>query len=187
MSARDRDKMSTRAATIRTRLRRGVKHVDDLEKYIEEGYMKPLDEWDIEELARGRPRCRDGHFRGPAPKWLTIPVQREAKRRLLQHTFGEMASHVDTAVKVIVDLMKSEELDHNGKPLVDSRTKLAAAQFVIEHILGKPKASIEIDAQETVKDFLADALVIEDGQGGYQPAHPVTLEGEYEVMDDDEE
>lgn len=179
------DKLSTNPQTIRARLRRGVKHTKDLEIYIEQGHMKPLDEWDVEELARGRPRNSAGTFAGRAPEWLTIAVVKEAKRRLLQHTFGELASHVDSAVKVVVELMMSTDRDDNGKPVVDSKTKLAAAQFIIEHVKGKPQAHVEVDAGETVREFLASALLMEDpnNPGQYIEPYPI-IEGS--VVEDDD-
>lgn len=166
---------------IRNRLRRkGKKFEAELDLYQDEVYGKRIEEWDLEELSRGRPRDALGGFRGPAPKWITPLVVKEAKRRLLDHTLGSLAGHVELAVKTIGNLLASDEVDDFGRPVVDARTKLAAAQFVIENVIGKPKAILEIDGTDTVKQFLASALVLDDGT----PAHPV-IQGE--VVEDDEE
>lgn len=168
---------------IRNRLRRKTKKFEaELELYQDVAYGKRIEDWDLEELARGRPRTSDGHFRGPAPKWITPLVIREAKRRLLDHTYGSMAAHVDLAVQTVVKLLNSTEVDDWGRPLVDARTKLAAATFVIEHIIGKPKNTVEVDGTDTVRQFLAAALVLDDGT----PAHPV-IDGQFSEEDDDQE
>lgn len=167
---------------IRNRLRRkGKKFEAELDLYQDQVYGKRIEEWDLEELSRGRPRDSLGGFRGPAPAWITPLVVKEAKRRLLDHTLGSLAGHVELAVKAIGNLLESDEVDDFGRPIVDARTKLAAAQFVIENVVGKPKAIVEIDGSDAVKQFLASALVLDDGT----PAHPV-IQGEV-VEDDDEE
>jgi hypothetical protein len=179
----DESKLSRNPTQIRRRLRRRhSKFAADLDMYLEDVYQKPIEEWDLQELARGRPRSKDGTFKGRTPAWLSPAVTKEAKRRLLEHTFGELAGHVDQAVKAIGDLITSDEVDDNGKPLVDARTRLEAAKFVIENLIGKPKAIIEVEAGEAVRQFLAGALVLDDGS----PAHPV-IDGQFEVDDEEVE
>jgi hypothetical protein len=138
-------------------------------------YHKPISEWDMEELARGRPRNAQGSFIGRAPTWITPAIQKEAKRRLLDETFGNLAGHVDTAIKAIVQLIESEELDDKGRPIVDARTKLAAAMFVVENIIGKPKAIVEMQADDFTRQAIAAAIILDDGQ---EQDHFV-LEGEF--------
>jgi hypothetical protein len=170
--------LSTDPKQIRNRARRRLDKFDqEVELYLQ--HSKPIADWDLEELARGRPRDKDGKFRGPAPKWLTPAVTREAKRRLMDHTFGSLAGHVDAAIKAVAQLLSSTETDDFGKPIVDARTKLAAAQFVIENIIGKPTAVVEIGATDTVRQFLAAALVMPDGEPAYD------IEGSVVEDDDD--
>jgi len=175
--------LSTRPAQIRIRARRAAKAGSrDAEMYVEHVYRKPLHEWDLEELARGRPRDVNGHFTGSAPSWITPLVMKEAKRRLLNETFAQMASHVSLAVKTVVKLLKDTTVDDKGRPIVDARTKLEAAKFLIEHIVGKPKMLIESGSDSEVKAFLADALVMSDDD--LDAAHPV-IDGQF--YEDDEE
>jgi hypothetical protein len=145
-------------------------------------YKKDIEDWDVEELARGRPRSADGTFKGGGhPKWLTPVVVAEAKRRLLQQTYGKLAVHLDTAVKTVYDLMVSDEIDEKGRPIVDARTKLAAAQFIIEHFLGKPTQFVEAEVNDITKSAIAAAIVLDDGDG----QDHFVLEGE--LVDDEEE
>jgi len=178
-------KLSQEPKQIRNRLRRKhAKFATDLDTYQDVAYGKRIEDWDIQELAKGRPRNKNGTFSGQSPKWITAAVVREAKRRLMEETFGTLAGHMDLAIATVVKLLKSKEVDDWGKPIVDARTKLAAATFIIENILGKPKALVEVDASDTVKQFLAAALVMDDGQ----PAHPV-IDGQFteEEEDDDDD
>lgn len=176
--------LSVTPQQIRARIRRrGVNMSRDVDLYIEHAYKKPLAEWDLEELAKGRPRNKDGNFIGAPPKWVTPVVMREARRRLAQNAFGELAVHLPLAIQVVVKLMTSRALDEKGRPLVDAATKAKCAMWIGDHVMGKPKASVEIEGVDVVKSFLANALVLDDGE----PAHPVVDGQFYETPEDDEE
>lgn len=180
----DITKLSTDPAQIRRRIRRADGKISaDVDMYLKAKYDKPIEEWDLEELARGRCRDQNGQFRGQAPKWITPVVQKEARRRLLDHAFGTMAAHADLAITTIANLIKSDEVDDKGKPLVDARTRLQACIFILEHIMGKPKALVEVNAAEDhVRSALVPAIILRDGK----PKHsPVILEGQYEETDEE--
>jgi hypothetical protein len=181
---KDSSKLSKEPQQIRNRLRRkGKKFQEDLDMYAELAWHKPIAEWDIEELARGRPRDKGGKFRGRTPMWITPAVQQEAKKRLLNETMGKLSHHIDKAVVTIGNLMTSEEVDDKGKPIVDARTKLAAAQFILENFLGKPKAIVELTAGDETKSILASAIILDDG---LPQGHLEILDAEI-VEDDDME
>lgn len=181
---KDSSKLSRNPAQIRNRLRRKQKtNSEDFQMYTELVWKKPIEEWDNEELARGRPRDKNGKFVGKSPSWATPAIAAEAKRRLMTHTFGKLAGHIDQAVVVIGNLLVSEEVDDKGRPIVDAKTKLAAATFIIEHTLGKPKALIELTENETTKTAIAAAIVLEDGAP--QDAQHRIIDGE--LADDEEE
>lgn len=180
----DASKLSTNPAQIRRRLRRGKgKFEEDLALYAKHnGRWKPIEEWDLQELAHGKPRSKNGDFRGRKPKWITDEVAHEAKRRLMDETFTQIAEHMTVALRCIVNLIKNEDVDDNGRPVVDSATKLKASIFIIEHILGKPKAVVEIEAADFTRKMLASAIVLDDGQ---PQDMPVILEGSIIEKDDD--
>lgn len=174
--------MSTKPYQMRNRLRRAKKRAEktgddtdlkwEIARYSEVTGFKPVEEWDLEELAHGKPRNADGSFRGRPPTWITPEVTREAKKLLYTQTLGKMGAHVDTAVKVVANLMTNEETDDKGKPIVDARTKLAAAQFIIEHVVGKPDKVVTLDATDSARQMFAAAIVLDDGQPqGHLMAH----------------
>lgn len=183
--AKDPDKLSKRPAQIRNRLRRKHKTFQqDLEIYQKVTGWKPVEEWDLEELARGRPRNPNtGRFHGKPPSWLTTDIIVEAKKRLMDEAFGSLSSHLHAAIETVKKLMLSEEVDDNGKPIVDAATKLKAAMFIIENIIGKPKAVVEIAAVDLTKQILAKAILLDDGQ---PQDEQIILEGEFEEVDDDD-
>lgn len=183
--AKDPSKLSTKPSQIRNRLRRkGKKLEEDVRLYGEHAWGKQIEDFDLEELARGRPRAANGTFQGGRPKWLTPILQNEMKKRLMEKTYGMMAGHLEIAVKVMFELMTSEEIDLNGKPIVDARTKFAAAQFIIEHMIGKPQAMIKLETEISVaKEAIAAAIVLDDGQ----PQGHLAIEGEWTEADDEED
>jgi hypothetical protein len=176
--------LSKDPANVRKRIRRReVPLMRDMKTLA--SARKPIEEWDTEELARGRPRDKDGHFRGPSPKWITTFIMAEAKRRLQADALSTLGSYVLDAVKVIHDLMMSTARDDNGKPIVDAKTRLAAAMFIIEHTVGKPRQAIDVSADgDGYKAFLAGALKMVDTEGRLVDAHPV-IEGD--VVDEEGE
>jgi hypothetical protein len=179
---RPTERLSKNPAQVRNRIRR---RAHDLDRDVAILYKKPIEEWDLEELARGKPRNKKGNFSGRPPVWITPLIVKEAKRRLMDETFGDLAGYAKLALDVLQKLMKSEEVDANGRPLVDAKTKLTASIFVLEHILGKPKAVIELeDPKENQRMALAAAIVLDDGQ----PQGHLTkvIEGDFTEEDDGE-
>jgi hypothetical protein len=191
---KDESKLSQKPSQIRNRLRRAGKRAAktgdrkildyELALYQEVTGFKPVEEWDLEELAHGKPRNAGGGFGGRVPAWITPDVTREAKRRLYTHAFGKLGTHADLAIQTIKNLLVDEQVDDKGKPLVDARTKLDAAKFIVEHILGKPKEVVEINATDNARQVLASAIVLDDGR---QDSHLV-LEGEsWEQEEEDDQ
>lgn len=186
----DSSKLSRKPSQIRNRLRRGTALEEDIAIYAEVVWQKPVEEWDMAELAHGKPRNKSGTFAGAAPKWITRQVQQEAKRRLLTMTVAQLAGHTDIAIRAMANLITSEEVDDNGKPIVDARTKFAAAAFIIEHVIGKPTAIIQVDQVDDTRNALAAAIVLDDGmpQGHLpQPIEGEIVEDDMEEIDDDDE
>lgn len=189
---KDLDKLSTKPSQIRNRIRRAHKkakktgnwkvynyELEQLKLYDPD--FKPVEEWDFEELAHGKPRNKNGTFVGRAPVWVTPELVKEAKAILHKLTYGKLASHAEAAVGVIYNLMNNDDYDHNGKPVVDARTKLAAAQFIVEHVVGKPTAIVEVSATDETRQAFAAAIVLDDGspQGHLAlPAGEEPIEGE---------
>lgn len=140
---------------IRARARRAGKiHAAELQKLY-----KPLEEWDEEELARGRPRAADGTFRGTTPSWITREMHEAAMSRFKGIIEGKMRGETVTAMTLIHKILSDEELDEKGRPMVAAGTKLDAAKFLIEHAVGKPTQRMETDISVKLQGLLAMATV----------------------------
>lgn len=177
--------LSTHPTQIRNRLRRQTKHMDeDLEALYAATNYKPVDQWDLEELAKGRPRQgKNGSFRpGVKPTWITPKIHAEIRRRLMEEGFNSLASHLVPAIQCLADMLGNEQVDEWGTPIVSAKTKVEISKFIIEQILGKARQRIDLGAQPSFRDFLAGALVLPGGK----PAHPV-VEGTVVEDTDDEE
>lgn len=159
--------------------------------------MKPISEWDFEELERGRPRGPKGGFSGPAPKFMTRGMHEKIIDRYKSLVKEEMSKKAPSALKVLNHILLNEDEDEDGKPIVSANTKLDAAKLVLEHLLGKPKQETKTDISVALQGMLAHALVQPgpDGQGlrvvrGRAALASAELdedEVEGEIVDDDDE
>lgn len=142
-------------------------------------YNKPLREWDNEELARGRPRNKDGTFSGPPPQMVSAEVHEEAMERFTSIVRTGMRVATVDALKVLNNLLVDEELDNRGKPVVPAGTKADIAKFLVEHIIGKPTQRVESDVSIKLQGLMAAVMVNPNEiDGGYFPGHlpGVTME-----------
>lgn len=142
---------------LRQRARRKQKVADVDIAMLYDDY--PISEWDAEELARGRPRAKDGSFKGATPRWINRAVHEQIVKRFEEIVREEMNEHTVSALKIIGLLLENEEEDHKGRPVVSAGTKLDAAKFLIEHVVGKPKQRMETDISVKLQGILGHAMV----------------------------
>lgn len=128
---------------------------------------KPIDEWDYEELARGRPRAADGSFKGSKPAWIDRAMHEQIVKRFETIVREEMNAHTVEALQVINRVLTDEQIDEKGKPRTSSSTKLDAAKFLVEHIIGKPKQRTETDISVKLQGILGHAIVNPSQDGSY--------------------
>lgn len=120
---------------------------------------KPVEEWDLEELARGRPRNSAGKFSGPKPSWIKADVHERAMELFKQAIKTEMNALTPTATTAISHMLQNEEVDERGKPVVPFSVKLDAAKFLLEHTVGKPKQTIESELSVKLQGLLGTVMV----------------------------
>lgn len=166
-----------------------------------EALYKPIEDWDMEELARGRPRDIDGGFRGRKPGWITREVHERAMEMFIELTKSELGALAPAALDSLRWVLTSDETDERGKPIVPASAKNQASALVIEHVIGKPKQQIQADISVKLQGILAGVMVNpneavappeQGGMGGYQLAHypghtiPIGELGMPESSDDDD-
>lgn len=162
MGKKPRTEAEKEAKRLRARARRHGKRRDEA---IQKLY-KPVEEWDPEELARGRPRDKNGGFSGRTPGFITRAVHEEAIRRFTEITRADMRALVPEAMAVLRKILESEEKDDKGRPVVPAGVKLDAIKWTIEQLVGKPTQKMDVDISVRLQAVLAGAMVNvgEDGQ-----------------------
>lgn len=144
----------------------------------------PIDEWDEEELARGRPRNRAGTFSGPPPSWISAKVHEEAIKRFKDMSQADMRGIVPAAIARIKWIITEDGVDNDGKRIVPVSTAMEASKWVVEHLLGKPTQRIEADISVRLQGILAAAVI--DGQGQIQGSSGI-IEAGSQFRDEDDE
>lgn len=124
--------------------------------------FKPVKDWDMEELSRGRPRHQDGSFRGHKPTWVTQEIHQEALDRLKDGIRTGLRTHAVRAIEVLGEMLDSQAEDHRGRPLVPAAAKIDVAKFLVEHLVGKPVQPIQNDISIKLQGVLAAVLVQPD-------------------------
>lgn len=147
---------STSPKQVRARARRRGYLLDEEVNLV----TKPLDKWDLEELARGKCKRPDGTFApGPAPTWITPQMLEEAKKRFQDEVKSRMSQLVPDALDMLAKLMGSNERDARGRPIVPPNTKVEIAKFLMEHAVGKPEQRIKTDLSVQLQGLLAHVMV----------------------------
>lgn len=168
----------------RRRLNKGERIVDEVWNEL----YKPLEEWDPEELARGRPRNANGDFRGRPPKYITRELHERAMERFKLLIRSEMNFHTINALKTVQMVLENDEVDAKGKPIVPASAKMDAAKFLLEHIVGKPTQPTTSDISIKLQGILGTVMVNPmEVAGQYTPAHTGSRELGGNIYDPDEE
>lgn len=168
-------------ARARRRAARGSKSRKPIMSELEfEALYKPIEDWDLEELARGRPRDVDGGFRGRKPSWITREVHERAMEQFQLAIKTEMGVMGTTALDTLRYVLDNEDTDERGKPIVPASAKNQAAMFLLEHVVGKPKQQVQQDISVKLQGILGAVMVNpneglapaeQGGLGGYEIAH----------------
>lgn len=178
---RGQRELSTNPKYVRKRIRDSGK---DLHRDIGMLYGKPVEEWDFEELQRGRPRKPDGTFQGgPKPKWIDAVIMAEVRKRLQLMARDEIAAYTSAALDMFKRLMEDDSEDDNGRPVTPSTVKLQAATYILDQVAGKPTTKVELSGSVKLEQVLAEVMVNPDGED----AHPVIDGYVVEEEDDDDE
>ena len=141
---------------IRQRARRKLKNLSPDEQ--EALWGKDVSQWDLEELARGRPRAEDGSFRGKAPGFLSRQLHEEIIRRFEEIVRQEMNGYTVDALKMLEKVLDDETTDVKGRRNTPRSVQVEVAKFLIEHVIGKPKQRTEADISVKLQGILGMAI-----------------------------
>lgn len=177
---------------VRARLRRRAERYGGADpkgivttREVELLYKKPIEQWDNEELARGRTRDKNGGFMGSAPGFITREMQEKAFQLLTKKLRQENSVLSLTAQKIIAELLEDDERDENGRPITPAAVKAKLADSVLDRVLGKATTPIVAEVSVKLESVLADVMV--DGPGQLSSSHAPIMDAEFTEDDDDEE
>ncbi len=161
---------------IRARARRRARRAEMMTDEEFHAIYKPIEEWDLEELARGRPKNAAGRFSGATPSWISREVHERSMTLFKQAIKTEMNALTPKASDVLEWVMTNDEVDDKGKPIVPASTKLDAAKFLFEHTVGKPTQRVESDVSVRLQSILGvvmanPAQALAAGPTGYNVGH----------------
>lgn len=168
------------------RIRRTASRLEDeILADIEVVYRKPVAEWDWEELSRGCPRDEDGKFPRKKPGWITPAINAEAQRRMRTLTEEELMRFGRDAISTLAELMTEQGQDDFGKPLVPATVRADCAKYILNHIIGTPKARVEVEQSNPLVDLMASVLVNPDGNASHMVVEGAVIEDADEDGDDE--
>lgn len=145
---------------VRSRARRILKSGRKLDDETFEAWAgKPIDDWDLEELSRGRPRDASGTFRGKPPQYMPRAVHERIADRFKMLIKDQLNQNAVQALGVISNLILSEDFDEKGKPLVPASVKLDASKWLVEHVVGKPVQPTQTDVSVKLQGILGAVMV----------------------------
>lgn len=144
-------KMTRKQIRARARRRQRMVAAD------EEAMQKPIEEWDLEELARGRAKNSRGNFSGAGSGYLSRGLHEKITRQFVIRAKGELQSHAVLALKVLENILDNDDTDEDGKPVISPSVKLETAKFTLEHVLGKPTQRVEQDISVRLQGILSMA------------------------------
>jgi hypothetical protein len=141
--------------------------------------IKPLDEWDVYELAHGKPRDEDGGFRkGVMPSWFAPVLQAEIEKRF-QAAAGQKMKVVGLEGMVMARKLMRRASSEN--------VRLEASKFFMEQVFGKAVQRVNLEGQLKIEALLGAALVNPDGGAAYGFQKVLDEAGETEDILDVEE
>jgi len=147
---------------IRSRIRRNAGDMNAMQRDVEMLYGRPVEEWDFEELQHGCPRKPNGNWPTKKPQWITPIIMAEAQRRLRMMSQAELGLYAGQAIRCLAELMEQTK---------SPQTRFSAAQYILNHIIGMPKAHVEHSGSVELRTLLAECIVNPDGV----EAHPLSL------------
>jgi hypothetical protein len=96
-----------------------------------------LEDWDDEELLRGRRRSKNGKFSGRAPRIVPAALHHELTRRRFQRSYALMADSLVDAAMMLRAVVNDEEASY--------AYRIRAAEVMFERVVGRPREHISLD------------------------------------------
>lgn len=96
-----------------------------------------FEDWDDEELKRGRRRDANGRFSGTRPTVVPLGVLREAHKRTLAEAERKLREGLPDAIEKLMELVRGKD--------VDEGVQLKAIALVLDRVVGKEPISVSVN------------------------------------------
>ncbi len=133
-----------------------------------------FDDWDDEELMRGRRRNKHGKFTGRPPLVIAASMHQELNRRRFSRAHQIMASSLADAAAMLGSIVRDEQ--------AAPADRIRAAEVLFDRVLGKPRESVSLDIAATSTPKWQLALA----QGIVSSLEQVSRVGQHEDVVDGE-
>jgi hypothetical protein len=115
-----------------------------------------IEDLDLDELAKGQLKDKNGRFTGRPPKFLPRQIIDAMRNEHYKRVNALLEESLSDMVKVMRDIAKSKN--------EDGGTRLKAAIYVYERFMGKTPERINITNEAKVNDIVEDILFDVDEQ-----------------------
>lgn len=95
-----------------------------------------IEDWDDDELRRGRRKDKNGRFTGRDPVVVPTNCYRELLRRQLRTAEVSLASNLNEAAVALAAIIKS--------PMAEDKDKINAAKILIDRVMGKAPERLQV-------------------------------------------
>jgi hypothetical protein len=134
---------------------RGVIRISESVSEVLEDPSK-VDEWDDEELRRGRRRDRNGKFTGRDPVVIPTAVYREMVRRSIRKAEVEMTTNLEAACKMLTGVIGDME--------AEDRDRIKAAEILLNRVMGKEATKVELSSKSPLFLGIIQAGIVAGGE-----------------------
>lgn len=110
-----------------------------------------VEDWDDEELRRGRRRDANGLFTGRNPQVVAKAVHDEQVRRTLATANQLLLENTEAAVKVLADIMKDTK--------ADNKDRLTAIKMITDRAMGKEPINVNIGQEAKWQVAITQSIV----------------------------
>jgi hypothetical protein len=142
---------------------------------------EPLDDWDDDELIRGKRKDKNGKFTGRPAQVIPARLHRELTRRRFSRSRDLMAESLEDCARMLRSIVVDE-----AAPI---RSRIHAAEVLMDRVLGRPKESMAIDFANTAEPAPWQRMMAEAIVGNLQQAIDAEAESiiEGEVVEEPSE
>src|SRR6266702_2160596 len=138
------------------KLKRGMAITDEEFEML----FKPISEWTIDELAKGYCRTKEGRWPSrPPSQFMRGQIREKIDEEFRRHVKLDMNGLTVEALAALRHVLTEDGSDSRGRPLVPAGVKVRTAEFLVDHLIGKPKQVVQEDISIRLSSILADVMV----------------------------